>query len=54
MGNLSRTELLHITSNQNSLFYIESCSISIFNVIIEGLYLSPIFKIVNAPNLKIK
>ncbi|CAD8197264.1 unnamed protein product [Paramecium pentaurelia] len=53
MGNISFTELLDISSSQNSLFYIESCSISIINISLEGLYLSPILNIVNAPKLKL-
>ncbi|CAD8193801.1 unnamed protein product [Paramecium octaurelia] len=49
MGILSLSELLIISSSQNSLFNIESSSIVIQNVIIEGVYLAPIFKIINAP-----
>ncbi|CAD8112942.1 unnamed protein product [Paramecium sonneborni] len=51
IGNLSLTELLRISSSQNSLFYIKSSSIRIRNVRFEGLYISPILKIINAPNI---
>ncbi|CAK67646.1 unnamed protein product (macronuclear) [Paramecium tetraurelia] len=53
LGTLSLQELLLISSNQNSLLNIESSSILIFNISIQGVYLSPIFKIVNTPKLKI-
>ncbi|CAD8092588.1 unnamed protein product [Paramecium primaurelia] len=51
IGNISFTELLDISSSQNSLFYAESCSILIINISLEGLYLSPILNIVNTPKL---
>ncbi|CAD8169287.1 unnamed protein product [Paramecium pentaurelia] len=54
MGNISFTELLDISSSQNSLFYIESGSISMINISFAGLYLSPILSIVNAPILKLQ
>ncbi|CAD8094306.1 unnamed protein product [Paramecium primaurelia] len=54
MGNLSLRELLDISSSQNSLFYIEGCSMQMINVSFVGVYLSPILSIVNAPIVKLK
>ncbi|CAD8172126.1 unnamed protein product [Paramecium pentaurelia] len=54
MRNLSLTELLDISSSQNSLFYIQGCSMQMINVSVVGVYLSPILSIVNAPIVKLK
>ncbi|CAD8155005.1 unnamed protein product [Paramecium pentaurelia] len=49
---LSLTELSSISSSDNALIYIESCSASLKNLTFEGFYISSILIFVNSPKLE--
>ncbi|CAK93238.1 unnamed protein product (macronuclear) [Paramecium tetraurelia] len=51
---LSRAELLGVSSSDNALIYIESCSASLKSITFEGFYISSILIFVNSPILELQ
>ncbi|CAD8128827.1 unnamed protein product [Paramecium sonneborni] len=50
---LTTVEIEEITSEENALIYFDSCSVNVKNLIISGLYLSPLLKVSNIPNFNL-
>ncbi|CAD8162326.1 unnamed protein product [Paramecium pentaurelia] len=50
---LTAVEIEGIVTEDNAIISFESCSVKITGLIIQGLYLSPILKVSNAPNIKL-
>ncbi|CAD8067414.1 unnamed protein product [Paramecium sonneborni] len=51
IGLLTSSELLQITSEDNSLIYLENCNFYIEDLTIEGMYITPFLKLINVQRL---
>ncbi|CAD8173391.1 unnamed protein product [Paramecium octaurelia] len=53
IGEITLSELENILSQENAMIFLENCKVDIQNINVEGIIISPIFKIYNAFTLKI-